>query len=481
MTDAPMPAAVLPAGAVRRFCRRCFAGFGSVRSPHAALLAAGLLLPNLLSLVSLSSVVDIGLPPRTAAIMLYATIAVCARRIPFAVTVALFFAVLAFDMVRTISLMFGLAPTELMAALDQARRIRFFASPLYLSLIGAVALTTFASLWLLRQRSRLLQANILVLAVAALLLASLDYVTNYSTHYQFGSMFGRNKPVASAAEVSGFNAAAGASGRNVVLVVVEGLGYLNDPDARGRIAAPIFDRAITGKYKVTAGHTVYYGSTTAGEMRELCDTRTFYADFAPKYGYSCLPGLLRRRGYTSVAVHGFSGGMFERKDWYPQVGFDRELFGEDLVRQTGRYCGGAFRGACDADLAPAITTAAQDAAASGKPRFLYWVTLNTHVPVAPGDALTDFHCERGNSGFGTTTVCRMAELWHDFFKTLSTIALDPSVYPADILVVGDHAPPMWSKRGRAQFAAGQVAWYRLSPRETAVVAGNRRETTGARR
>jgi hypothetical protein len=31
-------------------------------------------------------------------------------------------------------------------------------------------------------------------------------------------------------------------------------------------------------------------------------------------------------------------------------------------------------------------------------------------------------------------------------------------------VVGDHAPPLWSKRGRAQFAPGQVAWYRLKPR-----------------
>jgi hypothetical protein len=82
-----------------------------------------------------------------------------------------------------------------------------------------------------------------------------------------------------------------------------------------------------------------------------------------------------------------------------------------------------------------------------KPRFLYWVTLNTHVPVAPGDALNDFHCERGDSAFGTTTVCRMAELWHDFFRTLSTIALGPSVFPADILVVGDHAPQCGSSAG----------------------------------
>jgi phosphoglycerol transferase MdoB-like AlkP superfamily enzyme len=232
---------------------------------------------------------------------------------------------------------------------------------------------------------------------------------------------------------------------------------------------------------VTSGNTVYYGSTTAGEMRELCDTRSFYAEFAPVYGYSCLPQLLRQRGYTSIAVHGFAGGMFERNAWYPQVGFDKRLFGEDLARHTRRYCGGAFRGICDADLAPAIIGSARDAADSGKPRFIYWVTLNTHVPVAPGDALTDFRCERADNGFGTLTVCRMAELWHDFFKTFSTIALDPAVWPAEILIVGDHAPPMWSKLGRAQFAAGQVTWYRLSPREDAVASGAEAEATGTRR
>ena len=61
----------------------------------------------------------------------------------------------------------------------------------------------------------------------------------------------------------------------------------------------------------------------------------------------------------------------------------------------------------------------------------------------------------------------MAELWHDVFAAVARIARDPAVGPADILLVGDHAPPLWSKRGRAEFAPGQVAWYRLQPRRDA--------------
>jgi hypothetical protein len=326
-----------------------------------------------------------------------------------------------------------------------------------------VAMTTVAALACLKQRNTLMRANVFVLFFLALAFGALDYINNVSPHYSFGSTFGRNKPVESASEVSGFNVAAGAHGNNIVVVIVESLGYLLDQRARERIAAPLYDPAVTEDYLVTAGHTVYYGSTTSGEMRELCNTRTFYTDFVEEHGSSCLPNLLKSRGYTSIALHAFSGGMFEREKWYPEVGFDKELFGQDLVKTTGRFCGGAFRGACDADLAPIITAQSQQAAKGGKPRFIYWLTLNTHIPVAPGDALTDFQCASDGSGFGTKKVCRMAELWHDVFSVVAKIARDPAVGPADILVVGDHAPPLWSRRGRAQFAPGQVAWYRLQP------------------
>src|SRR5580698_6218559 len=115
-------------------------------SPDMLLLAGGLLLPNLLSFATLISVLDIGLPPRTGPILAYAMLALLARRIPFALTTVLFISLLAFDMIKTLSLMFSLAPTELMAALDQARRIHFFASPLYLSLTIVMVTTTLAAL-----------------------------------------------------------------------------------------------------------------------------------------------------------------------------------------------------------------------------------------------------------------------------------------------------------------------------------------------
>jgi hypothetical protein len=288
--------------------------------------------------------VDIGLPPRTGAIFLYATLAICARRIPFAATALLFLAVLAFDMVRTLSLMFGLAPSEFMAALDHARRINFFSSPLYVTLIGAVATTTITAFYFLSQRTKLMQGNIYVLFGTALAFAPLDYVTNVSAHYQFGSMFGRDKPVASAADVSGFNAGAGANGRNVVIVIVESLGYMLDSTARAHRRAalrpancPEICRDIRQRDLLRLDDR--------GRNARIGDTRTFYADYARKYGYSCLPKLLHRRGYVSLAVHGFSGSMFGRQFWYPGLGFDKAIFGDKLVKESPA-CAAAASAAC---------------------------------------------------------------------------------------------------------------------------------------
>jgi hypothetical protein len=327
---------------------------------------------------------------------------------------------------------------------------------------------TLAALACLARRSLLVRGNAGVLFTLALAFGAIDYARNVSLQYQFGSILDRDEPMESAAKSSGFMAAAGANGSNVVMIIVESLGYFRDPAARDRIAAPLSDANIDKDYVVTAGHTTYYGSTTSAEMRELCDTRTFYTEFVKKDGDSCLPNLLAARGYTSIAVHAFSGGMFHRSKWYPIVGFDQELFGDDLIKTTHRVCGSAFRGACDADLAPLIAAASKRAALRQRPRFIYWLTLNTHIPVAPGEALTNFHCERDDTGFGVPSVCRMAELWHDVFMVVATIARDPAIAPAEILVVGDHAPPLWSRRGRAQFAPGEVAWYRLQPRRATV-------------
>ncbi len=314
---------------------------------------------------------------------------------------------------------------------------------------------------MLARRKDMIRGNKVALFAGVSLMIVADGASNISTRFDFRTILSSEKPIVSASEVSGFNKVAGVNGRNVVVVIVESLGYMADATARERIASPLDTPRIADKYTVTSGRANFSGSTTSGEMRELCGTRTPYAIFAREAGLECLPGQLRKSGYSTLAIHGFSSEMFGRRDWYPQIGFEKALFGEGFSARLPRHCGSVFRGVCDADLAPLIAKEATDVQA---PHFIYWLTLNTHIPVAPGDARTDYDCAGATNGFATPQVCRMAELWHDLFDAIAGLALDPAIGPAEILIVGDHAPPLWSKRGRGQFEPGHVAWYRLTPR-----------------
>jgi len=438
-----------------------------LRCPHLALLLAGVVLPNALSIATALSLIDIGLPLRTFSILLYGLVALLAVVLPPVLTCVLFLAVLAFDLVWTVSLMFGLETNQLLAALDYAGRINVLASPFYVGLICAVAVTTIISLNLLARRSVVKRGNIYLLCTGVLLVSAVESTANSPSHFKAGAAQASQPSTESAVQQSGLMTAAVSTRRNVVLVMVESLGFLKDEDARDAIAAPLRQTRIAERYALTSGKAAYAGSTTAGELRELCGTTLHYTEIARDPDRRCLPQRLKDAGYATMAFHGFSELMFSRPDWYPLIGLDERYFREQLAPELTRRCGGTFRGACDADLVPAIV---RHAAQTSAPRLIYWLTLNTHVPIAPTDARTDFECGDRAGKFGTMTVCRMAELWHDVFAAVAELAADPAIGPAEILIVGDHAPPLWSKRGRGQFEPGQVAWYRLTPKDSPLLA-----------
>jgi hypothetical protein len=422
------------------------------------LCLVGLVLPNALTLGALAA--GIGTPPRTAAILAFACLALVARLVPFGVTAALFVALVVYDAVATLALLFGLAPGEILTALQLSTELKLFESPLYRGLIaGALLMVALNLVALARWRGRMSGGNALALVAAAGIVAGLDFVSNTSAHYAFGSLYGTGRPVESAADASGFRAAALTGGRNAVLVIVEALGHFEDPALQALLLSPFRDPALAARYAVTTGETTYYGSTTAGEMRELCDTRVSYDELTPVTASGCLPVRLAARGYDTVGVHNFTRSFFGRDAWWPQIGLRSTVFGEDLTPRTGRRCGGPFKAVCDTDVVPLLHDRLQ---AATKPTFLYWLTLSTHVPIALREGTARFGCQDSGGRFGHVEVCNMAELWADVFASLTAMTAD--LPGTDILIVGDHAPPLWSKTGRGLFAPGKVTWIRLTPK-----------------
>ena len=206
----------------------------------------------------------------------------------------------------------------------------------------------------------------------------------------------------------------------------------------------------------------FYGSTASGEVRELCSEWRPYEEFIGAPGPNCLPARLAAAGYETSAVHGFTKNFYERNEWFPNIGFEHLLFAEDLYRPNDKQCGPVFRGLCDSDLATRVQNMLKTAGES--PKFVYWLTLNTHLPVNKDEAPGVLGCENDGGRFGDRSVCDLTEMFLDVIERVTTFATDKDMPKMDVLIVGDHAPPYWKRHRRAKFVTGEVTWISLRDR-----------------
>ena len=203
-------------------------------------------------------------------------------------------------------------------------------------------------------------------------------------------------------------------------------------------------------------------------MRELCGQWNNYTTFDFAAG-GCLPQRMKQAGYQTTAMHAFDGGFFERNEWWQRLGFDREMFGDRLEQVGVRHCGGVFPGACDTDVPALIGAQIKQAA---KPQFIYWLTLNSHLPVLPDPSLGTENCGKDMARFNSLprSLCRLFHVHHRLADAISRMAMDPTLPPTDILIVGDHMPPYFDRGLRSGFDLEHVPWVLLRARDGATVA-----------
>ncbi len=157
--------------------------------------------------------------------------------------------------------------------------------------------------------------------------------------------------------------------------------------------------------------------------------------------------------------------MFDRPLWYPNIGFEHLTF-EEQMRGRGEegWCGTVFASACDRaaeDIVRELMTAPGDHS-----RFVYWLTVDSHMPIDPADGTPRWDCASGGP-FGNETVCLMAQIWADVVDATGEIATDPEL-PAQttVLLVGDHPPGFVSRTVRRYFVPDVVLWIALEPLNT---------------
>lgn len=242
-------------------------------------------------------------------------------------------------------------------------------------------------------------------------------------------------------------------GNRLLLIVNESWGASNDPAIRDALLAPLMQR-----HHVEYGELPFIGATVAGELRELCKLRPENFNLKPvTQGLeSCLPNKLARLGYPTYAMHGATGLMYDRVHWYPRTGFEHTIFFENEAWPDRCH---SFPGACDLDLREKIKEAFKE---NGK-IFFYWLTLNTHSIYDERDIrINAFDCKKHNLEESKES-CRNFRLQAQFFQGLEELLSDEAMEGTEVIVVGDHAPPIFDPTDKQDhYKPNTISWIKLT-------------------
>jgi len=250
----------------------------------------------------------------------------------------------------------------------------------------------------------------------------------------------------------------------LVLALVESMSLFKDQKARDALVSMFHEKRLNEKYDITFEDIPFEGHTINGEFRELCGVRM--ERFGEKGIPECLPHYLKAQGYETLALHGFSSEFYDRYQWYPKLEFNRILFADGLY-QAGvkEKCGASFSGLCDTGVADLLHQELLSATPEHK-KFIYWMTLNSHLPLNDADAAKDtFDCSVSPATRESDAVCAHTRMVHLVLKSLADLASDPKLPPTRFVIVGDHMVPFMQPSRRALYDPAHVPAVLLTPKK----------------
>jgi hypothetical protein len=242
-----------------------------------------------------------------------------------------------------------------------------------------------------------------------------------------------------------------AADRNLVLVVIESLASLQQDPRRTNLVGLL---QCPG-YAVTTDTVPFSGATVAGEARELLWKATTRLALVPESVN--LPGRFAAAGYEISAFHGFFGSMFNRRNWYPGIGLTNGYFIEDLLQEEPDYHlqGLLFRGATDVDMAHHVRKTLETSVKRGKPAFVYWLTLSSHLPVDMPYA-RQLGWVRNAADPLPPEIQAHNVILAKCFAALAEVANSPGIGKTDWILVGDHTPPFDADTRHKHYLSGTV-------------------------
>jgi hypothetical protein len=238
-----------------------------------------------------------------------------------------------------------------------------------------------------------------------------------------------------------------ANGNSFVLSIgFESLGLPLASEERNLLVG-IFTQAFV-KHKLVVFQTEKFkGGTLNGELRGLCGLKInpMTLVLTEENISDCIPQIASKASWETYAVHGNTGGFYDRSNVYERVGFKHRFFYRELKGNGASVCDDAFSGICDGS---AIATAIASMSPSSSKQFMHFMSLETHFPLPHNTDDLDIECRKMGSSY-YIKVC-------DSVRAIVNGIYSSAIVPDHIVIFGDHPPPFISGRNRESFSKNEV-------------------------
>ena len=149
----------------------------------------------------------------------------------------------------------------------------------------------------------------------------------------------------------------------------------------------------------------------------------------------CAPKIFDGLDYTTIAAHPHISRYFNRKVWWKEIGFKETYFMDFINNKYLKKCHGTYNSYCDNEFFPRML---RKAISSEKPFFLYYLSIEGHLPVKKLSEEDYLDCiskvKRDRLFCGNLIVNK------SLIETIAQVIIDLEIEDTDFYLVGDHEP-----------------------------------------
>ena len=223
--------------------------------------------------------------------------------------------------------------------------------------------------------------------------------------------------------------------KNVVLIIIESLGYAHDPAVQEFLLEPLNDIRLNKKFHISSSKLeALEGSTVTAEFRELCGIK--YGNYNKIHeDFMCAPKIFYELGYSTLAAHPYIGGYFNRRIWWKEIGFKETYFMKNIKNEDFKKCYGSYESFCDNQF---FSRTLEEASYIKTPFFLYYLSIEGHLPTKLASEEDYINCifklKRNRVFCGNLLINK------SLIETIVKVIIDLELENTDFYLVGDHVP-----------------------------------------